>query len=390
MPIAASAQRARTDASEPAVRMAKIPSLDGLRATSIVLVLAGHTIKAGPHSFGFRALLLHADLGVRVFFIISGFLITSLLLNERSKSGSISLRQFYIRRALRILPAFFLFVGCVALLSNFGVIPIPDWFWLYVLTYTVNFAQRSPWVLYHLWTLSVEEQFYLLWPLVMKIARPRTWAAVAILAIAASPAVHALHRFLGVRLAFYAFPFVCGPIAMGCLLAIGAPRVRQVIVSSKVLSHGWILLLTLLSIALLDAIPSEWGAPTVFLGIVTNSLLTLCVARLVFSPAGVSGRILNSAPAVLIGKLSYSLYLWQQLFLNPNSSAPISTPFPVNLVATLAAASVCYWGLEVRFLKARMKFHKLAQPVASAQPYPKRRHIPGRTPLPGRDVGEVV
>jgi len=116
------------------------PSLDGLRAISIALVLAGHAIKVGPHSFAFSALCLHADLGVRTFFIISGFLITTLLLSERSQSGSISLRSFYIRRALRILPAFFLFVGCVALLSIFGVTPVPSWFWLYVLTYTVDFA----------------------------------------------------------------------------------------------------------------------------------------------------------------------------------------------------------------------------------------------------------
>jgi peptidoglycan/LPS O-acetylase OafA/YrhL len=354
------AQAARTDTGEPTDRRAEIPSLDGLRAISIVLVLAGHAIKAGPHSFGFRALFLHADLGVRVFFIVSGFLITSLLLNERSKSGSISLQMFYIRRALRILPAFFLFVGCVALLSTFRLILIPAWFWLYVLTYTVNFAQWSPWVLNHLWSLSVEEQFYILWPLVMKIARPGTWAAVAVLAISANPAAHALHRFIGVHLAFYAFPFVCGPIAMGCLLAMRARQVRRVIVSSKVLSDGWILLFTLLLIDLLDAIPNDWGAPAVFLGIVTNSLLTLCVARLVFIPTGVASRVLNSAPVALIGKLSYSLYLWQQIFLNPNWSAPISIPFPVNLIATLAAASACYWGLEVRFLKLRTKFRKLA------------------------------
>jgi peptidoglycan/LPS O-acetylase OafA/YrhL len=215
-------------------------------------------------------------------------------------------------------------------------------------------------VLYHLWSLSVEEQFYLLWPLVMKIARPGTSAAVAILAIFASPAAHALHRFIAFHLAFYAFPFVCGPIAMGCLLAMRARKIRKVVVSSKLLSDGWTLLFTLLLIDLLDALPNDWGALAVFLGIVTNLLLTLFVARLVFIPTGIVSRVLNSAPVVLIGKLSYSLYLWQQMFLNPNGSAPISTPFPVNLVATLAAASACYWGLEVRFLKLRTKFRKHA------------------------------
>ncbi len=356
------------NAGEPTVRIADIPSLDGLRAISIVLVLIGHALSTGPHSFGFRALFLHAELGVRVFFVISGFLITSLLLKERSQPGGISLRLFYIRRALRILPAFCLFIGCVALLSIFGVTPVPAWLWLYVLTYTVNFAPTMPWVLGHLWSLSVEEQFYLLWPLVVRVARPRTCAAVAVLAIFANPAAHALHRLSGIHLPLWAFPFVCGPIAMGSLLAMGARKVRSAFVSSKLLSDSRILLLTVLLIAALDVVPHNLGATTlVSLGILTNCLLTLCVARLVFIPTGLAGRVLNSAPVVLIGKLSYSLYLWQQLFLN-YQTPPIVLPFPLNFAAIFAAASACYWGLEVRFLGLRKKFRKQEQPIDSARP----------------------
>jgi peptidoglycan/LPS O-acetylase OafA/YrhL len=350
-------------------RRADIPSLDGLRAVSIVLVLTAHAISGGPHSFGFTALFLHADLGVRVFFVISGFLITSLLLKERAQSGSISLGLFYIRRALRILPAFLLFIGCVASLSILGAILVPDRSWLYVLTYTVNFAPFPPfpWVLIHLWSLSVEEQFYFLWPLVMKDAGTRTCAAVAIIAILANPVVHVAHRLGGPSLPGYGpFPLVCGPIAMGCLLAINARMVRRRIVSSKIMSDDRVLLLTVLLVALFDAIPYHSGALSVFLGIVTNSLLTLCIARLVFIPTCLAGRVLNSAPFVIVGKLSYSLYLWQELFLHPGGHAPISIPFPGNLLAVFAAASACYWGLEVRFLGLRKKFRTQPQSVVSA------------------------
>lgn len=350
-----------TSTNEP-VHRDDIPSLDGLRAISIALVLVGHSIKVGSHSFGFTALCLHADLGVRTFFVISGFLITTLLLSERSQSGTISLRSFYIRRALRILPAFFLFVGCVALLAIFGITPVPSWFWFYALTYTVNFAPLGVWVLGHLWTLSVEEQFYLLWPLVTKRAKPRTCGAVAVFAIFASQLFYAVNRLSGSPLKDHAFPFVCGPLAMGCLLAIGAGKVRNVIVSSKLLSDSRVLALTLVLIALLDAVPT-------YFGMITNCLLTLCVARLVFIPSGVAGRILNSAPLVLIGKLSYSLYLWQELFLNPFSSrAPIPIPFPVSLVAIFAVASASYFGLEVRLMGLRRKFRRTQQPLASALP----------------------
>jgi len=375
-----------TDVGEPTVNRADIPSLDGLRAVSIGLVLVGHALNQSPRSFGFRALFLHADLGVRVFFVISGFLITSLLLNERTQSGSISLKLFYIRRALRILPAFFLFIGCVALLSVLGVTPVPSGSWLFVLTYTVNFAPYPPFalVLLHLWSLSVEEQFYLLWPLVIKSVTPRTCAAIAVLAIFGSFAVHALHRLSGSNLPGYApFPIACGPIAMGCLLAMWARKIRCVIVSSKLLSDYRLLLLTLLLIALFDAIPNgQEGAASVFLGIIlriiTNFLLTFCVARLVYIPTGLAGRALNSAPFVLIGKLSYSLYLWQQPFTVPfSSNLSVATLFPVNFVLTLAAASASYWGVEVRFLRLRKKFRtatathcersfaQLPQPIAS-------------------------
>ena len=360
-----------TEVGQLWVNKGDIPSLNGLRAISMVLVLTGHSIPFGPYySFSFRALFLHSDLGVRIFFVISGFLITTLLLNEQTQSGSISLGLFYLRRAFRILPAFFLFIGCVALLSFYRVAPVPASSWLYVLTYTANFAPYPPfpWVLIHLWSLSVEEQFYLLWPLVMKVASQKTCAAVAILAIIANPIIHGFHKFCGVHLppGYGPFPLVCAPIAMGCLLATFAGRVRSWIVSSKALSSGPVLLLTVLLVAMLDGIPPSSAA--VLLQTLTNSLLTLCVARLIFIPTGVTSRVLNSAPLVLIGKLSYSLYLWQQLFLNPNAGTnvdglpsahvPIFVPFPLNFLLIVAAASASYWGVEVRFIGLRRRFRK--------------------------------
>lgn len=341
-------------------RKRDLPSLDGLRAVSIVLVLVGHAVTDGHRSLAFRALTEHADLGVRVFFVISGFLITSLLLEEKTQFGSISLRLFYIRRALRILPAFFLFVGCVALLSVFRVTPVPVWSWLYVLTYTVNFAPFPPfpWVFIHLWSLSVEEQFYLLWPLALRGVRSKTCIAVAILAILARPATHELQVLCKFTLPGYGpFPLVCCPIAMGSLLAMGSSQVRSLILRSKFLSGGRALLCALILIFLLDCIHTPDDALGDFLTVVQNSMLTLCVARLVFIPTDMAGRLLNSTPFVIIGKLSYSLYLWQELFLYKLAGkGPLKLALAIVLI--FLAASISYWGLEVRFLGLRKKFRQ--------------------------------
>jgi len=156
-----------------------LPSLDGLRAFSIGLVLLGHAIGLGEkRSFHFRYFFLHDGLGVHIFFVISGFLITTLLLTERAEFGSISVRLFYIRRALRILPAFGVLAATTFILSSLGYLDVPSWLWVFVFTYTVNFSAfastfsfaHGVWAVGHLWSLSVEEQFYLLWPLVLRFA----------------------------------------------------------------------------------------------------------------------------------------------------------------------------------------------------------------------------
>ncbi len=305
--------------------------------------MASHAIQ-GTHSFLFRLFFLHSDLGVRVFFIISGFLITSLLLQERAESGGISLLLFYLRRTLRILPPFVLFVGAVAIFVR-----VPAGNWIYALTYTMNFDPHPPWVLGHLWSLSVEEQFYLLWPLVMRFARPSMWTGVATASVFAGIVVHATHLIDPAL--HYAFPFVCGPLAMGCLLALHASAIRRF-----ASAPGFLFLFAVPVILLLDTV--DFGNATRYIALITNSLVTLCVARLVFLPVGVVARVLNRPPLVRLGKLSYSLYLFQQLFLDSMSAAPILIPFPFNLAAALTAGICCYTLVEVPMQGLRGRFRK--------------------------------
>ena len=342
-------------------RGATIPSLDGLRAISILFVFLGHGIGGVEgHSFLFRLALLHSGLGVEVFFVISGYLITSLLLAEKAAFGSISLRLFYLRRALRILPAFLVFVGTVFVLSALGYIDVPSRLWIFILTYTVNFTV-SVWNVGHLWSLSVEEHFYLLWPLVVRYARLRTCVGVAILAIfggvlipAASAAIG--HQLLNPALR-YATPLVLGPIAMGCLLAIAEPWVERSM-SSGSRWLGPAALAATAAILVLDTIDA--GAVYPLRSVILDALLTFVVARLVFRPVGLAANVLNSRSLVFVGKLSYSLYLWQQLFMNPFSNAPLCR-FPWNVMAACATACASWFIVESRFLKLRARFRRTAR-----------------------------
>ena len=189
--------------------------------------------------------------------------------------------------------------------------------WPYVLTYTVNFDPHPAWMIGHLWSLSVEEQFYILWPLAIAFTGRRTWTVIAIAAVFAFP-LKAINPAL-----HYAFPVVCGPIALGCLLALYPRLVPRI--------PAWPLVPVIL---VLDAYDVR---------LVVNVLVTIVVARVVAVPPA----FLNLPPLMWLGKISYSLYLFQQLFLDSISGKPaIPLPFPLGLLGALAVATASYYLIE--------------------------------------------
>ena len=169
----------------------RIPSLDGLRAFSILLVIIGHSIGRNGWS------VVLGFFGVQIFFVLSGYLITGLLQREHERDGRIRLPAFYKRRCFRIFPAAFayiLIIACFVPSTRYG---LP-----YALTYTVSYRLNGiPLLFHHLWSLSVEEQFYLLWPIALVVGyRFRGVIAIAAMICAAlfrlslSPDSLALHQ----------------------------------------------------------------------------------------------------------------------------------------------------------------------------------------------------
>jgi peptidoglycan/LPS O-acetylase OafA/YrhL len=322
----------------------RIPSLDGLRAVSIALVLLGHLCGTRGFPASSQTAMLYSNFGVRVFFVISGFLITTMLIQERENRGQISLSAFYVRRAWRIFPAAFAYLLVIVPL-NWTALSRADI--LSAITYTVNYRNATPWSLGHLWSLAVEEQFYLLWPLVLALAwRRRT--QVAVFVVAAGPFVRALFYFAGLPAKANGsyFPAVADTLAAGCLIAILAPELRR----WRAIASPWFLLVPLASA--LVPLTHVWLK---FYWSVGLTAMNLGIALSVLHCIEKKHWILNVRPVVWIGMLSYSLYLWQQPFLNRASSA-WSTSFPVNLCLALLAAMLSYYCVERPGLKLRQKF----------------------------------
>ncbi|HTJ13067.1 MAG TPA: acyltransferase [Dinghuibacter sp.] len=198
---------------------AKLPSLNGLRALSILFVLIGHTELKSLHLSGDPA---GAQIGVTIFFIISGFLITYLLMREEQASdGRVSLKDFYIRRAFRIFPVYYTLLLVYLILQVLGFLQFTTASWISSLTYTKYVNPRwSEWETGHLWSLSVEEQFYLVWPAVFYFLK-RVRAPLAVAVIAVIPFVrlgggyNAMHMFTR-----------ADALMGGCLLALYYERLR--------------------------------------------------------------------------------------------------------------------------------------------------------------------
>jgi peptidoglycan/LPS O-acetylase OafA/YrhL len=369
-------------------RNSRIPALDGIRAVSIGFVLCAHSLGTGilPMSSAAHAL---ADVGVRSFFVLSGFLITTLLLRERARHGAISLRGFYLRRALRIVPAFYTYLAVLIVLRAAGLVTASNGDLAFAGTYTMNFHAERAWHVGHLWSLSVEEQFYLAWPLTLIVLRTRSALVVAAAAIAIAPVVRlaAWAGWPALRgLTDQMFPCVFDALATGCVLAIARERLEGSERYRRLLDAPWF---WIIPIACLGArfVTSPWFDLGISMTL-ANLAIAVTIHRCVSRPVGAVAAVLEHPLAIRIGALSYSLYLWQQLFLNRHSTAWI-TAFPVNVLFAFAAAALSYRLIETPFLRIS---ETLRTPDPTRAPQPVPRAEPGRAaPLaalrPARETG---
>jgi peptidoglycan/LPS O-acetylase OafA/YrhL len=337
------------------------PALDGLRATAILLVMAFHA-RAPFFKGGF--------IGVDVFFVLSGFLITSLLIFEYDRFGSVSLKHFYMRRFLRLAPALilllvifcigsFLFLGAEKAKSNYidSVISL-----FYLSNWARAFSTHAPDYLGHTWSLSIEEQFYIVWPMVLltmlRSIKSRKWIvfltlSIALLAWGLRAYMHAkgasperLYNGLDTR----ADALMVG-CSLGVVYASGFFNVKN---NTEILSRIFSCITPLsLFTLLLFSFSVSWRAPYMyqFLFFVINILTITIVINLIFNEKNIVSRLLSTRPMVWTGSISYGLYLWHY----PIYRTLFSLKFDWLVVITA--------GSLITFILAALSFYLLEKPI---------------------------
>jgi peptidoglycan/LPS O-acetylase OafA/YrhL len=301
--------------------MGRWPALDGLRGLAIILVMVEHTHLAPFHGGG---------LGVDLFFVLSGFLISGLLLAEFQRSGRLDIRRFYYRRALRLLPALLVLVAVTTGLalayhqSEVGRATLamaPR-----TLFYVANLGRTdigNPSLLAHTWSLSIEEQFYLVWPLALLLLLRSRWSPTAMVGIALA--------FAGLTTVTRTVSYLTGPdtpehfgawyfrtdtkvdaLLLGCTIAL--------LLASELPGTRWIARLPIGAIglgsclALLAVVP--WVEQTRITFMAQVSVFRLASAGLILAfvlgrrPASWLERAFRARWLCFTGVLSYSLYLW--------------------------------------------------------------------------------
>jgi peptidoglycan/LPS O-acetylase OafA/YrhL len=347
---------------------AHVPALDGLRAVAILLVLGTHLPRELTTTRSWLPHVLGAGgyLGVDLFFVLSGFLITRILLADRS--NGVPLRFFLARRFLRIFPIYYLVIVIALVLA-------PGWELLWCATYTSNYYfafVRDAHPLRHTWSLAVEEHFYLIWPLVVhsltrQASRKALLGIILPTSILSSILIVVLELPAASHLVYHGTLSRAWSLGLGALTAYYEPELRERL-RLNVFTGGAMLLgaLALLSISVLSG--RTRLAPVVNLLAYSGVSWILLLAALAAATQPVANRIATSRPLLEIGRISYGLYLYhapiyafvfdQARRFEPGSSRALAIAVPVAVLLSFVTAAVSYRVIEAPLLRLKARFQK--------------------------------
>ncbi|WP_207422802.1 acyltransferase family protein [Desertivirga brevis] len=343
-------------------------SLDGLRGIAILIVVLVHF--GLNHYLRFLHIRIDSRFGVDIFFVLSGFLITTKLLKEKSERGRISLRNFYLRRALRIIPVVYLYLIVLIALSLLGGVMISKKDFLYSFLFLKNLPIPNERFTAHLWTLAVEWQFYLVFPLLITYLSINRTLFLCLFIVLVFPLLSIIYTYGNLQGASGPFNFLMkginysfwkGPI----ILLVGA--VASILSFKGVIKHHWkgphFQSLLLFMLALLFNIKNS----PLYLPYVSQwagAILIALVILLNLASDNSLSRLLQTNKLRQLGVLSYSIYIWQQLFIGWYFYLPGLRHFnqlpiyvlmiiKISFITVIAYASYCLYERQLLRMKEK-------------------------------------
>jgi peptidoglycan/LPS O-acetylase OafA/YrhL len=311
----------------PAQALARVPELDGIRGIAILLVLVSHFGKPACPPGVLSDILDFGWVGVDLFFVLSGFLITGILLDSKGKPDYF--RRFYLRRVFRILPIYYAY-----LIVFFHVVPMiahatgrlatfeygrgdEAWYWIYLSNWRDAVYQNAH--LRHFWSLSIEEQFYIVWPLVVYLVPARILKYVCIAIAISSTALRfvAEHEGVSKHFLYGTTPFRLEGLALGALLALAARDAMLHKRIAKLIPWAWPVAAAVMAGVIVRSGSDHLSANMGTYGYACVALLCWALVfwgTLQLGTKQLFARFLRTSWLVQFGKYSYGLYVWHVLF----------------------------------------------------------------------------
>jgi peptidoglycan/LPS O-acetylase OafA/YrhL len=352
------------NAIPPVLQNSYYPSLDGIRGVAIIMVVFSHLNNTSRF---FYNTIFNGHLGVLIFFVLSGFLITTLCIKEKVINGDISLKNFYIRRALRIIPVAYLFILVIIVLNYFYNLQISYinimGAVLYLLNFTFYFRRYYyTWYTGHFWSLAVEEQFYLITPFILK-KNFKVFLAVILSIVFVFPLFVCLQNFVpavnnGILYGLTHYLIKFHAIAVGCLFSVlmfKYPFYKSISATTKLITN-------IIAIALLPYIHYNdyFNLSNFLAGVVSAFLIGYIIVTNITPAHDLIFKLLNTRLLKIAGTLSYSIYVWQQIFTANDKRLPaFMVTYPYNIVCIIVVSCLSYYFYESFFLRLKSKFSRL-------------------------------
>lgn len=349
-----------------------LAQLDTLRAFAVFSVMIAHYLPA------LNAYAEWGAMGINLFFVISGFLITGILLKCRKyidagQPMGFTVRQFYIRRVLRIFPLYYLVIF-VSLALNFADVRQNLWWYL---TYSVNYygIVTGKWItLSHFWTLALEEQFYLAWPLLIVLAPRRALLLVPLTAIAIGPVSRALILLFHINsMSLMTTPVCLDTLGLGALLAVAQELKLRKLTRLLAIAGLWIGLPLLIILKIVGTLRLPHGRASLIIFNLAIGLFSVwLISGTVVRFKGLGGRVLEWRPLRYIGVISYGIYVYHipMLMIGKSWGLAGEEGFKNILVAlmfammTLSVATISWFVYERPINACKMWFpYRTAKPL---------------------------